>query len=541
MEMVFKPFMSHCKPTDNDSSKNISCTNDSIEQLARLLDAVPFYVLLVDDRHRIVAWNLAMRDQFNVTDPCGAYCPKLIHGVDGIYPGCPLEQAIASNQAVEKEIYDQAEDRWIVSSVYPTALKTDSDRPLFLHFTRDITAEKRSAQALEMSLEHHKALSRLLQRLSVCQSPEQTLEELVQLTLGLSWMKATCGAGAFLIRDGELELVTEQSIGGEIARHCSRVALGECLCGTAALKGKAEFHSSLELNELHAQNSTPSDHGHAVIPLVFEGKSLGVVNFYLDSATTLTDGQRSFLEAATGVTAAALAQQVSRRQTQEARAKASYLERSLIEQVIAGQEEERKRVARELHDDLGQALSAMLLDVKTDDEEPPVNLEFCKKIEGAVRELISKVYQLAWDLRPSILDDYGLDSALSRHIGKVTERTHIPIDYEFICPEPLDPRLPPTVEVMLYRVAQEALNNVVRHAGASRVSVIVYRRADAVVLIVEDDGHGFDRDLAGKIGQRPGLGITGMRERVGLIKGDLVIESSVGEGTSVRATIPLLG
>ena len=158
-----------------------------------------------------------------------------------------------------------------------------------------------------------------------------------------------------------------------------------------------------------------------------------------------------------------------------------------------------------------------------------------------MRELISKVYQLAWDLRPAILDDFGLDSALSRHINKVSERTGLPIDYEFIGPKATNSRLPTEVEVVLYRVTQEALNNVVRHASATRVSVVVLCHPDSVVLMVEDDGKGFDPEGPVRPGAQSGLGLTGMRERVGLLKGELVIESAPGNGTSVKATIPLAG
>jgi signal transduction histidine kinase len=158
---------------------------------------------------------------------------------------------------------------------------------------------------------------------------------------------------------------------------------------------------------------------------------------------------------------------------------------------------------------------------------------------GATRELITRVSQLAWDLRPSILDDYGLDSALTRHIDNVTKRADLIIDYQFISAERAQERLPSSVEVVLYRVTQEALNNVVRHARASRVSVIVIRSEDGVTLMVEDDGCGFSPDVDRQVGESGGLGLTGMRERLALLKGQLMIESTPGEGTSIRASIPL--
>ncbi|MBN1610801.1 MAG: GAF domain-containing protein [Polyangiaceae bacterium] len=533
--------MAKDRPCPNMRRSAVDGPDQCVQQWAQLLDSIPFYVLLVDDQHQIVAWNRAMRDKYGIDDPSGAYCPRLIHGTDGVHEGCPLEQAVVDSGAVEKEIYDPAEDHWLISAVYPTTAKSNQGRPLFLHFTRDITAEKRASLALELSLEHHKAIGQLLQRLSVCPSPDQTLEELVELTLGLSWMKATCGAAAFLVRDGHLELVRGRSLPDTVNQRCSRVALGECVCGQVALTAQSAFVSSHSPGAAPLAPAESDDHGHAALPLVYEGNVLGVVNFYLGSGTTLNEPQRAYLVAAAGVTAAALAQQLTRQQAREAQARATELERSLLKQVIASQEEERRRVARELHDDLGQALSALLLDVKAGSGQVPGNVELCHRLETEVRELISKVYQLAWDLRPAILDDFGLDSALSRHINKVSGRTGLAIDYEFIGPQSPDSRLPPEVEVVLYRVTQEALNNVVRHASATRVSVIVLCHTDSVVLMVEDDGRGFDPEATADSGAQSGLGITGMRERVGLLKGELVLESAPGVGTSVKATIPLAG
>ena len=111
--------------------------NQGLAQCIRLIDAVPFYVLLVDDQHRIVAYNRALREEFRLTeDPMGQCCSQLVHGVDGAYSGCPLEEAIAAGHAVEKELYDETTGRWAESSIYPTVLKSPEGRPVYLHFTR---------------------------------------------------------------------------------------------------------------------------------------------------------------------------------------------------------------------------------------------------------------------------------------------------------------------------------------------------------------------------------------------------------------------
>jgi len=122
-----------------------------------ITDALPFYVLLVDEDHRIVAWNRAMQSEFASIVPAGAYCPEIVHGLSHPFEGCPLETAVHDGGVVEKELYDQASGHWVSSAVYPTQLLTDKQRRIYLHFTRDITKDKVAQIALAQSLEHSPA------------------------------------------------------------------------------------------------------------------------------------------------------------------------------------------------------------------------------------------------------------------------------------------------------------------------------------------------------------------------------------------------
>jgi signal transduction histidine kinase len=139
-------------------------------------------------------------------------------------------------------------------------------------------------------------------------------------------------------------------------------------------------------------------------------------------------------------------------------------------------------------------------------------------------------------MRPSILDDYGLDSALQTYVDDTAKYCGFPIDYQSSF-RPGEERLPPWVEVTLYRVAQEAITNIVRHSRASRASVVLLRQIGNVILLIEDDGCGFDLPLP-QSGHR-GLGLTGMRERVNLCGGSCMIDSALKCGTTVRVKIPV--
>ena len=139
--------------------------------------------------------------------------------------------------------------------------------------------------------------------------------------------------------------------------------------------------------------------------------------------------------------------------------------------------------------------------------------------------------RLAVELRPKALDDFGLEAALQRLTGSFAEQTGIAVDLESRLPR----RLPSDLETVLYRIVQEALTNVVKHARAERVSVVLQSRDGRVTAVIEDDGRGFEPDQV----REEGLGLLGMRERLSLVDGTLLVESRRGAGTTLVAEVPL--
>ncbi len=210
---------------------------------------------------------------------------------------------------------------------------------------------------------------------------------------------------------------------------------------------------------------------------------------------------------------------------------------SLIGKIVQAQEEERKSVARELHDQIGQSLSSTLLTMESSCKNCMARHPECDEIKDDIRGMIDEVRRLAWNVRPSILDDYGLGQALARYINEIAKRASFSIDYQCVLP-PEHPRLPSQIEVTLYRVAQEAMTNILRHAQATQVSVILMRHENEITLILEDNGKGFDMDALEERSTPP-LGIIGMKERVALVGGDLTVVSHSGHGTTIRVRIPV--
>jgi two-component system sensor histidine kinase UhpB len=208
--------------------------------------------------------------------------------------------------------------------------------------------------------------------------------------------------------------------------------------------------------------------------------------------------------------------------------------RALLERALRVQEEERRNIARELHDEVGQSLTALklMLDARPVPDTAARRRAMRQDAAGIVDDLLRRIRNLSLDLRPPMLDDLGLMVALTWHLDRYRERTGIRVR---LAAEGVSGRCPLDVETTAFRVVQEALTNVARHAGASEASVEVRAEPTGVVVSVADDGRGFDSVtvLATAIG-----GLAGLRERVVLLGGNVRIASSPGAGTRVEARIP---
>lgn len=208
-------------------------------------------------------------------------------------------------------------------------------------------------------------------------------------------------------------------------------------------------------------------------------------------------------------------------------------------EILQAQEEERRRVARELHDEAAQALTSLLVRVRLLErsataEEARQHVQELRKLTA---EALEEVRRVALELRPTILDDLGLVAALGWRVDEFNAASSARVT---LTVSGLEERLPATVELAFYRVAQEALTNVLRHAHAQKAWVTVRREDGWVKLEIVDDGVGFDLQTPRKAGSH-GLGLVGMRERMALIGGELSIQAADGGGTRITARAPVNG
>ncbi len=210
--------------------------------------------------------------------------------------------------------------------------------------------------------------------------------------------------------------------------------------------------------------------------------------------------------------------------------------RTLSRRLVEMQEAERAHVARELHDETGQALSSMLLNLgllEQEADQPKMVITRTNEMIMMVDDMLENLHRLAMNLRPATLDHLGLIPALEQYIETFNQQHRIKAQFEAVGLS--KERLPPEVETALYRIVQESLTNVVRHARATQADVLVERRGDKVVTIIEDNGVGFDSESAMQTSR---LGLVGMRERAEMLNGKLVIESSPGSGTTILVEVP---
>ena len=259
------------------------------------------------------------------------------------------------------------------------------------------------------------------------------------------------------------------------------------------------------------------------VPLIGRDRVIGVLEIHDKEGhdARFTDDDLRLAE--TFAARAAVAVELSQRVASDA-----------LRRVVMAQELERRRLARELHDETGQALTSILLGLKPVEEAlagQPAAASLAELRELVVSAL-QDVRRLAVELRPAVLDDFGLVPALERLTESFAEQSGIRVDFHSALGEA---RMPTELETALYRVVQEALTNIVKHADATSISVSVVRRVSGVAAVIEDDGAGFDPRAV----REDGIGIVGMRERLALLGGRLEIESRKGAGATVVAEVPL--
>lgn len=229
---------------------------------------------------------------------------------------------------------------------------------------------------------------------------------------------------------------------------------------------------------------------------------------------------------------------IARDMTEQLKTEKALRDKEMLQKLVGAQEEERRRIARDLHDELGQQLTALRLNLEKtrkmcEDENVRAEID---KTELLAKSIDNGVDFLAWELRPAALDQFGLIPALDNYVKQWTHFSGIRA--ELLASSLKKRRFAREIETNLYRIVQEALNNIHKHARAENVEVLLEKRGELIVLIIQDDGKGFN--VKNKKTRSKGIGLIGMQERAELIGGTLEIESAPGAGTTIFVRVPVL-
>ena len=360
----------------------------------------------------------------------------------------------------------------------------------------------------------------------------QALDEVLRLT-GID-------AGAIFLQEemlGNLELLAHRGLSEEAAHLASRLGMLDGACGGVLELGQLIVVPDISRYRGRRAESLKREELKTLVhvPLTSKGCTLGSMCIGTRRQHEFNKGEQELLTAigsqiAVAVENARLYAEVQHKEQ---------LRGELLREIITAQEEERKRIARELHDDTSQALAALLYAAEEGMEMSSLE-EVKEMLEGmrmlAVRTL-DGVHKLIFDLRPTMLDHLGLVPALRWFAQSRLEPTGVRVKIE----ERSDPRRMPTeVETALFRVVQEAITNIARHSAARNARITFDFNDEAVTVDVADDGIGFDIiELALSPDSGRGLGLMGMRERVEVLDGEIEIISSFGYGTQVQIRVPI--
>lgn len=420
---------------------------------------------------------------------------------------------------------------------------------LFLSFNRMAQGLEEKARLERRVRERTNELQAQTERLStlyavaVTLSRSLNLEQILSAALAKVLQLRNLKAGwVILERDsshenGERYMVTHHGLSTEFASREAEASFDDCICQHAFRSGKAFVaeisEESCPWSELARREEIRC---HACIPLRSKNRVLGVMNLVAYDDDLFSEEELDLLTAighqmGTAIENAGLYREIKRREA---------LRSQLLEEVIEAREEERKRIARELHDEFAQRLSALAMSAEIAEKAVPAKMNYLKERLRKSKELalqtLDETRDLILSLRPTMLDDLGLVAAIRWCVENELGGSEVSFLVES---SGFERALPTGVETALFRIIQEAVRNVVKHAAAQKVEIRLELREGLVTATVADDGQGFEvrKVLASK--EDPSLGLMGMRERAEFLGGRLAIDSQPGEGTRICVSVPV--
>ncbi len=486
----------------------------------------------------------------HVKDIIGAYCPKLMHGLNHAFPGCPLEEAVEkNNQAVEKELYDSENRRWFKSAVYPTGRTTANGEPIFLHTVLDITAQKLAEEELKRSNATQIAINSLL-----CLSLEDlTLNEFLgkslDIILSIPWLTLESKGSLFLVEDepGFLIMKAQSGLAEPVRQACARVRFGTCLCGRAALKQEVEFAGCLDERHTVEYEGMVS-HGHYCVPIIFSGKVLGVINTYLKEGHANNTNEREFLTAV----ANALAGVIARRQSEQAKQRME--EKIRINDRMAAVGEMTAGIAHEINNPLTGVIgfSEILSERQDLPSEVMEELKIIADGSNRVKDIVKRMLAFARQTKP-VRASVSINELIDATLGL---RSYVLRTANIEVIKHLDPDLP-WIVVDPGQMQQVFLNLIVNAEYAMKeahgkgiLTISSEKLIDCIRLTFQDDGPGISKENKTRLfesffttkaaGEGTGLGLSLSHSIIREHGGKMRVESEPGQGAAFIIELPMI-
>lgn len=521
---------------------------ESGKYMRAILDSLEDELLVIDRDYRILDVNKAvvLRHGISREEIIGKNCYEFSHGLPEVccppYHECPIRMAWETGKAcrvTHLHVYDETRDKKekYLDIIASPIMDSDGKVIAVAELMRDITAAKELE--LKITEAHQNLLA--LNTIAIAVSQSLDLDTVLDTALKKTLEIMKLNTGCILLWDEARQSLCYKvyqglSEGYVNAQFCS---LGEGIAGEVARTGKAILIEKIppgakDINYILA--FTEGLRAVASIPLISKEKILGVLSIASRESRKFSSQDIQLLDSI----AAQIAIAVENAKLHEEVQREDKIRGELLREIFSIQEEERRRIARELHDETSQAVASLVASLETASgmlnvSKDKVSIRL-KEAQALSIGILDEIHKIIYELRPTLLDDLGLVSAIRWLIDNNLRSAGILANFKMVGREK---RLSPQLETTVFRVIQEAVNNVARHADAKRVSLSVHFKKDVVRVKIRDDGKGFDVEEAINSKERPrGLGLLGMKERIELMNGSLNIRSIQGSGAEVDIEIP---
>ncbi|MDD5095612.1 MAG: GAF domain-containing protein [Dehalococcoidia bacterium] len=519
----------------------------SLSFLQTTIDSLDGELMVLDRQLRIVQANRKVHLKSKNGEIVGRYCYEVMHGSS--HPcqpplcDCPVSRVWQTGvpaRAIHLHHTDQngaGQERYIEVSASPLR-DSSGNITQVVEFARDITESKELEQRILQMNRHLYALNAIAgtvsQTLDLDVILSTTLDKILEL------IKAEVGGVLFLDEESQtLSYRIHRGLSGQFVNGVSGLGLGEGIAGLVAQRGETLVVNDLS-KDTRITRRVVSEEGLAAfvsVPLKAKENVVGVLNIASREPRQFSDEEVDLLTAIGNQLGMAIE---NARLYQELQAKEE-MRTELLRQIISAQEDERRRVARGLHDVTGQALATIGIQLEAfPTSSRSASKDIGPKLEEMKRLLVAtrkEVHRLIHDLRPTLLDDLGLPAAVRSCINTSLEAAGIEGYLEIVGEEK---RLPPPVEISVFRIIQEAITNVASHARAESTYIGLEFKEKSIAVQVEDDGIGFDLSrVFGAARAKQGFGLLGMKERAELLGGTVTIDTEPGRGTRILVEIPV--